>query len=188
MSERLHWTPRLTRVLIRNHSASHLERVPPPFKEDEDCWILPREQRNFQRAVLKESRGTSRPLLSFRGLFSFTFLGPLEGRPEVKHVYRKSSMFRSSSANLQLGSHLHFLLCELVRWAVATRLLQSLAQLRRHRLLCFFFSIQFFKVVGYYLSTKPGVKPVHVPTSFLLLASFWAKERTPPSSRFTSWS
>lgn len=65
--------------------------------------------------MLEESSGTLHPLLSFRGLFSFTFLGPLEEQPEVKHVYRKSSMFRSSSANLQLGSHVHFLLRELVR-------------------------------------------------------------------------
>lgn len=98
----------------------------------------------------------------------------------------KPSKSGSSSANFQLG--FYFRLCELVRWAFSTGLQQPLALARCQSLLCFFFSIQVFKVV------EMGAMPVHfLPGLHVLLSTeadsswfpSWAHRPTSPSTQVT---
>lgn len=74
--KRLHWTPRLTTVLIRNHPASGLKRAPPPFKEDEDCWIFTMKAGGFPTCSVWEEQWDPHPHFSASGVYSSSHFWP----------------------------------------------------------------------------------------------------------------
>lgn len=110
-------------------------------------------------------------------IFLHNFFGPLEGQPEAKHIplflCQFSSLVSSSCFISRSGERLPLDSCSL------------LSKPGHQSRLCFLFSIQFFKIVGSYLSTKPGVMPIHAPTSSWLLGL--SEQRSLLSSWITSW-